>query len=104
MIKTLYEKNVLKSHGKMSIDVQSVIWTNTCSMLTWSGKNNDWDIDVKQWPGSNRIRTLQALVTTHWDLYYRIYHITSHGSKLMHYLWTWQRVRELPLKTTRQSQ
>lgn len=103
MIKTLYEKNVLKSHGKMSIDVQSVIWTNTCSM--WHDQVKTM-IEILMW--SNDLvaigYTLQALTTTHWDLYYRIYHITSHGSKLMHYLWTWQRVRELPLKTTRQSQ
>lgn len=61
MIKSLYEKNVLKSHGKMSIDVQSVIWTNTCSM--WHDQVKTM-IEILMW--SNDLVAIGYVHYKHW--------------------------------------
>lgn len=57
--------------------------------VTWSGKNNDWDIDVKQWPGSNRIHTTSTGNHT----------LRSILQNLSHYK-SWKQTDALPLDLT----
>lgn len=67
----------------------SQLYEQTHAVLTWSGKNNDWDIDVKQWPGSNRIHTTSTGNHT----------LRSILQNLSHYK-SWKQTDALPLDLT----
>lgn len=82
MIKTLYEKNVLKSHGKMSIDVQSVIWTNTCSM--WHDQVKTM-IEILMW--SNDLVAIGYVHYKHWQPHTEIYITESITLQVMEANW-----------------